>query len=1130
MKEYTHLHCHTAIGSLADSMVSVDQLFKRAKELGQKAIALTEHGTLASLFDGFKASQKYGIKYIPGCEFYFVDNAKEDKQKRKHLVLLAKNEVGYRNLLKLNYEGYANAKYLAVLNKVFPQIDLEIIKKYHEGLICLTACGSGPLATELFKVDENNIWNHDLCHVNAFNLAAKFQEIFGEDLYLEVQAHDLKKYKTNKKTGEIERDANGEGIVAVDQTFINRALLGLSQDLGIKLVATCDVHYLEKEDAKVHDMLMAINEKKPLSDKNRHRYEIEEFYMKSGQEVHDFFSKIFNKEIADSVCSNTLEIANKCGESSYIEPKEVRFPKFNVKAEKDYEAFSKWANEKAIGVPEDQAYLRFLCINEFNKRFSHFEPSKREEYKKRMIEEIKVFEIQNFSSYMLVVMDFIRYARENNIPIGCGRGSCGGSLVGNLLKIHEADPIQYGLVFERFLNKEKKSFPDIDTDISPTGREQIKQYLVDKYGQANVAYVSNLSRMTPKVTIKDLARSLELGGNKSEAFHIANKITDGISIHSNTFDDALKESKEFADFCAKYPDIEKYGRKLVGLEKTFSTHAGGVIISDIDLSAYIPLRFDKAGDISIQYEKERCEQMKLIKMDLLGLEHLDIINDTIKNVRAMGGSCPEPHELAPHNDAQVWNMISSGNTTCVFQVASHLRPLCKQIRPRNIEDLSLVNALGRPSAAKSRSSYIARRDGREKVTYLHECLKPALEETLGVCVYEEQLMKVAKYVAGWNFNKADGLRKLTKLKEKGKDLAVKLKCDFIEDSIVFNNLSREMALEIWDTIVEPFTGYGFNKSHGIFYSLNGYTTAYYKYHYPAAFMSAALKSEVSKTSSDKDKVKINKKEAERLGLKIITPDINSSGEFFTVSDSKNIRMGLAAVNGVGTKAVQNIIEARSERKFDCFADFLYRTNSRVVRKDVIQSLAKAGCFDSLSISRKSAHDFYGEIRTKANKHAEKKALTGVDSCELLNDFNFVHDTFKEEWTKKDILNAELETLGEYISGSITDVFEGFFTGQGVAFGNLKKMADKTPVRIEAVIESVTESKIQKEGKNKGSVFARCTLIDKNKDIAQMTIWANLWKKIKSKNIEGKPIRALCRINAYKGSNSLVLDNIEKIME
>jgi DNA polymerase-3 subunit alpha len=413
--------------------------------------------------------------------------------------------------------------------------------------------------------------------------------------------------------------------------------------------------------------------------------------------------------------------------------------------------------------------------------------------------------------YDLQVKDDHSYLTTNGVV----HNSVAGSLVAYLLRIHDVNSIQYDLLFERFHNKEKKAFPDIDTDMDPVGRDWVEQYLIKKYGEKNVAHVSNLSTMTPKVTIKDIARSLELGGSKSEAFKIANRITDTIPAATAlrphvSFDDALAESKEFREACAKYPQLEEYGRKLIGLEKNYATHAAGLIIGDTDLSTFLPLRIDKNGAVAVQYEKNRCEEVGLIKMDLLVIEHLSIVADTLKNAGVLGQKCPEPKDI-PLDDAAVWADVAKGRTLGVFQMGSpHMIELCKKIKPKCIEDLSLVNALGRPSAAKSRDIYIGRRDGRVPIEFKHECLRPALESTLGVGVYEEQLMKLANTVAGWDLNKADGLRKLTKLKGKNPELAERLKLEFITDACKVSKTTVNQAEEIWVDVVEPFAGYGFN--------------------------------------------------------------------------------------------------------------------------------------------------------------------------------------------------------------------------------------------------------------------------------------------------------------------------------
>jgi len=1127
---FIHLHAHTSIGSMQDAMTDVSKMFERAAELGQSALAITDHGTMAAIFDAVKAAKKHGVKYIPGIEAYFVDDVKEPKQKRRHIVLLAKNEIGYKNLLSLNYKGFLNYQFVAILGKVFPKIDWSLLKEHHEGIICLTACGSGLISRQMFVHDEEGEWLVDQCDCNALDVASRLKEIFGDDLYLEVQPHNLKVFKRNRKTGELELSKKGEPIVVVDQNHINHKLAEIAKQLDINLVSTADIHYLEKEDAAIHDMLMAINEKAPLSDKTRHRYEVEEFYFKDRATVFNHFATNFSRKFAETVCNNTVEIANKCANPDYLDVTEIRFPKFDVTAESDYAAFQEWWQSQSFyeDIPEDHAFMRYRCQESFNQKYGHLQNGEKKKYFERLKTELRVLEKHNFSSYMLIVADFIEKAKDQGILVGPGRGSVGGSLVGNLLGIHMVDPIKYGLLFERFHNAEKTSFPDIDSDFSPDGRDWVEEYIVNKYGKEKVAHVSNLSTMTPKVVIKDIARSLELGGSKTAAFKIANQITGAVPDNAKTFDEALLNSKELRNAVAKYPELEKYGRKLVGLEKAYATHAAGIVIGDIDLSTYVPLRLDKNGTVSVQYEKNRCEAVGLIKMDLLGLEHLKILGNTIKNARSLGLDCPDPEDM-PLDDEDVWNEISKGKTLCVFQMGSpHMRTLCKQIKPRNIEDLSLVNALGRPSAAQSRNSYIARRDGKERVTYKYECLREALKETLGICVYEEQLAKLANHVAGWDLNKADGLRKLTKLKEKGKELAAKLKEDFVQDAMKHSGLKQKEAVDIWESIIEPFSGYGFNKAHGIFYSLNGYHTAYYKYHFPACFMAAVLKSEVEKASSPSRDANIRayKREAKRMGLIIKAPGVNNSGHSFTVSDRKTLVTGLEAIKGVGTSAVQNILETRVQHKFKSFADFLYRTNSRLIRKDVIQALSKAGCFDNLNISRKAAHDLYQDIRTKANKYGNENLKQGKDHWDCLNGFEFQNEELYKEWDKKTLLEGEGETLGEYLSGDLNDLHGGFFTGENIVpLAKLKILPNGFTMRTEAIVMDVAQQKL-KRGKNAGRSFGKCTISDINGDNASITIWPEQWSKYKSKFAIGNPIRMVCKVNEYAGNNSLILERIE----
>ena len=1124
MIDYCNLHVHSSY-SMADSMVKVEQLFKGAKELGQSSIALTEHGNCASLVDAHKASKKYGVKFTPGIEAYFIDDVKDEaKQKRRHIILLAKNEVGYRNILKLNYAGFQHNQYVAVLNKVFPRIDWNLLRQYREGVICSTACTSGIIARKLYR-DEDDPLDQEKCIESAEQAIMMLKDIYQDDLYFELQPHNLKAYATDRKTGEpILRD--GKQIVVIDQLEYNRFLIAAAKRFGVKYYAACDVHYLKKEDAVYHDALLAINNRVPISDPNRQKYSVNEFYLKSGQEVYDYFETNFSVKVAKEACANTIRVANKCEPSDYLEPIGPRFPKFDIHAEKDYPLFAV-QDDATSTVPEDHRFLRFKVVKALKEQFKHLSKEDKQTYVERVKKELSVLEQHNFCSYMLIVSDFIKQARANGVRIGPGRGSAAGSLVAFLLRIHDVNPITYNLLFERFHNKEKKAFPDIDTDLDPVGRDWVEQYIVSKYGRDQVAHVSNLSRMTPKVTIKDLARSLELGGSKSEAFKIANKITDTIPADPHiTIDDALAQSKEFRECCAQYPQLEEYGRKLDGLEKNYATHAAGIVIGDVDLSTIVPLRIDKNGAVSVQYEKNRCEEVGLIKMDLLGLEHLRIVDNTIKNAQALGQSCPEPKDI-PLDDAAVWGDLAKGFTVGVFQMGSpHMQELCKRIKPRNIEDLSLVNALGRPSAAKSRDEYIGRRDRRLKVEYKYECLRKPLEDSLGIVVYEEQMMKLGSLVAGWDLNRCDNFRKLAKYKNKDPAFVEKLRTDFIADAGSVSGLKETEAQDIWDNVIEPLSQYCFNKSHSVSYSINGYHTAYYRHYFPAAFMAALLKSESDGNGQDRESnVRLYKREARRLGLTIIPPNVNRSQESYSVVDAKTLLIGLTAIKGLGESAFKSILEARTQHQFTSFADFLYRTESSKVKKDAIQALAKSGAFDCLNITRKSAHTYYQDIRQRANKYGDANAENGIAEQHCLSGFEFSREDFYDEWPKKELLQGENEVLGEFVSGGVVDVYGDFFTAAGTTFDRAKNMPDKAQVRVEAILVDLTEATF-KSGKQKGKQYARCTLSDINSETMSLTIWNESYLRLKSKLKVGQPLKLLCVINDWNNTKTLALVDLE----
>lgn len=1117
MIEFVNLHAHTNLGSMLDAMCGVDELFDRVKELGQKALAITDHGTLAAHFDAYKAYKRTGVKFIPGCELYFVnsydfietESNRKKTEKRKHLVFLAQNQTGYKNLLKANFIGFQH--FVLVMGRVFPRISWDVIENHNEGIICTSACSSGPLSVLIM---DNKL-------KEAENLALRFNEIFDERFYIEIQPHHLKNER-------------------IDQREINRGLIRLANKLGIPLTASIDTHYITRESEKYHDTLMAINSKAPVDDPNRHRYGIDEFYVKTGEEVHNFLTKHYGIEVADEAVGNTVKIAEMCEPPDCMETEGNHLPIFNPKDEKDYEEFVEWRKTARIptNLKDDTAFMRFRVVKGFKKKFSNMSTEERRDRWNRVIHELKVLEGNDFSSYMLVTADYINWARENDILVGPGRGSCGGCMVAYLLGIHGVDPIEYGLMFERFQNAYKKDLPDIDTDFTSAGRDKVQEYVKQKYGSDHCATVSNINSYTAKSVIPDLVKSMRNvmpglvpeGTNYvkvSEAIKkaIPEEDTDGKKV--KTLERAMELSKDLRKFAERCPELMEYADKIVGMPKEFSTHAAAMVISDVPIIEFAPLRVDKNGDVAVQYEKNRCEALGLIKMDFLAISTLDVIDETIKNIKRLGIDGPKNMEDIPMGDQETYKMIQNGHTKCVFQLGKSgmMVTLCKKIKPRNILDIAMVNALGRPSSSKEeRQDYVERRFGRKKVSYLHPSLENSLKPTYGLCVMEEQLMGVAQDVAGWDLNKADGLRKLTKLKGKDPKLALQLEVDFIEGMMKKHNVDYEFAKDTWNHIVASFGNYGFNKSHAVFYSINGYITAYLKCHYPAAFLAAYLKVKTARGGVSKDEeVAIAKEECRRMGVKIIPPDINNSTASYEVLDENSIVMGFAAIKGLGEKAVSEVV---GKQPYANFAEFLYKTEGRVINKTRTEVLAKAGCFDSFNISRKGVHDMAKKNRDKMTAFIRNKTKDGYgdnimfDECAL--------KISEEEWEKQDLLRHEQNVLGELVTGSVNDMFPGFFTGVGTTpISRLKILPDRHNIIVEFIVKNMLREFKIKSGKYKNRMMVKYRVADVDGAETELTVWPDRYEEAKKIMREGTPIRAQCQVSEFNGVKTLMLREIEK---
>ena len=1165
MGKFVNLHGHTGNSHL-DAIIKVDELFDRAKELGQPAVAITDHGVMGGLWEAYKAYKRTGVKFIPGNEIYYTEDLEDKKSKRGHLILLASNYVGYKNLLHLTADSYK--KPAMVMGREFPRVNDEILRKYSEGIFATSACMSSLLA--------DGIFHGDIAKAEA--LAQRLKEIFGERFYLELQPHDLRFIK---------KDKTNNTIVKFNQLVLNKELIKIAKKLNIKMIATCDSHYLIPEHERYHDMIQAISSKKSLEDLNRKRYAYRdpclvcdgfglfpvdsktkceecqgsgsnnpiscpEYYLKSEDEIVSFFTKHYNKDFAEELVSNTAHIADQCELPDYIEPTGERLPTFDMRHIKDCSdsnEFVEWKESKGKldNLADDAAYLRFKCWKAFKEYCAKMPKETKQKYWAQLLIEIDVFEARNFCSYMLIVGDYIRWAKENDVYVGPGRGSAGGSLAAFFLNIHEVDPIKYGLLFDRFQNKFKKSLPDIDTDFAPSGREKVYDYVKQKYGEDYVSYISNVSRITPKVAIKDIARSLQVGGDKSTAFQLSNKVTsdipdvvtlpDGKTAEVKTMDMAIKYSKKLQEFLRTYPEVESHARHLVGLPRNFSTHAGGVLISDVPLTEYAPLRRDKDGAVATQYDKETCESVGLVKMDFLAIETLDIMREAYEGAKKIGINLPR-YNMVPYGDPRAFKLIQSGRVLGLFQLEGHtLAGLCNPMKPSSIEDIALINALGRPSCKPAeRIEFINRRFGKSKVTYPHKLLGPILSDTLGISVYEEDLMKLAKHIGGWDLSEADDLRKLTKYKAKKPEFAAKLEKKFVKDACKHSKLSEEEARKMWKEVIEPWSGYGFNKAHAIAYSILGYRTAFYKAYATSPFLCANLNARTKSNAKNREeKIEAVKRDIRTFGIEIAPCDINQSNEYYSVVSNKKIVTGFGAVKGLGVKALENIVKHQPYKSFE---DFLFRAPSSSVNKTAIQALAKAGAFDTIGISRKFAYEYYSKVRTEANAYVKKldeSHFEGEDRSRPYSDYldNYkcsVNDLKSDEWTTKEKMIYEKEVLGEYASGSVEELFPGFFK-RGPweqSFSSVQEMPDETPVAIEGIIVGVREFKYKK-GKNAGAAFGKLVIENLQGETIDMTVWHEQYAKIKKTLEQGDtPIRGMCKVNEYEGRKSLVLFKLENL--
>ncbi|KPI55953.1 DNA polymerase III subunit alpha [Clostridioides difficile] len=972
-KDFAHLHVHTEY-SLLDGFSRVKKLIKRAKELNMSSIAITDHGCMFGVIDFYKTAMEEGIKPIIGCEVYTAARGLRDKDPnydkyQGHLVLLAKNIEGYKNLIKIVSTSYVEGFYYK------PRVDMEELKRHNKGIIALSACLAGDVARALMNR------NYD----KAKQFAIDYRDIFGEEnFFLEIQDHNLP-----------------------EQKEVNSGLVKLSKETGIPLVATNDVHYVNKEDSKIHDVLMCIQMGKTLNDPNRMRFGSDEFYLKSREEMEELFP------YALEAIDNTTKIADMCNVE--FDFNTIHLPKYDVP--KGY-------------TPE--TYLRELCFNGLKERYD----SPSDEVLERLNYELDVIEKMGYVEYFLIVWDFINFSKENNIIVGPGRGSAAGSIVAYTLKITDIDPIKYSLLFERFLNPERISMPDIDIDFCYERREEVIDYVKRKYGDDHVAQIITFGTMGAKAAIRDVGRVLDIGYNKVDK--IAKEIPFALGMTIDKALDTNPNLKELYDQDPETKEIINISKQIEGMLRHASTHAAGVVISKNPVDEYVPL-YKHQDAITTQFTMTTLEELGLLKMDFLGLRTLTVIRDTLdlieKNRVIKNYTEKIDFSKMDYDDPKVYEMLSSGNTLGVFQLESAgMRSFIKQLRPDNFEDIVAGISLFRPGPMDSIPAYIKNKSNPKDVTYLHEKLKPIMEVTYGCLVYQEQVMQVVRDLGGYSYGRSDLVRRA--MSKKKMDVMEEERQYFIHGKFdedgnieiagcIRNGVEEEIANKIFDDMID-FARYAFNKSHAAAYGVLAYETAYLKTYYPVEFMAALITSVMGNT----DKVVEYIRECKALEIDVLPPDINKSFSKFSV-EGNNIRFGLAAVKNVGVNIINNIIDEReSNGLFVDLVDLVKRLDQKDTNKRVIESLIKCGAFDNISENRASLMVGYESLLEsvsmdrKKNVQGQISLFDAFGDSEEDNDFQQIYSLPKrQEYEEREKLNLEKEVLGMYVSGHPLSQFE-----------------------------------------------------------------------------------------------------------
>ncbi|HUA09705.1 MAG TPA: DNA polymerase III subunit alpha [Candidatus Acidoferrales bacterium] len=992
MKQFVHLHVHSEY-SLLDGACRVDRLCRRTAEDGAPAVALTDHGVMYGAMEFYYAARDTSLTPIIGCEAYIAPRGRFDRTVREeaHVTLLAADLIGYRNLTALISKGFLEGYYYK------PRIDLDLLAEHHDGLIVLSGCMSGMVAAPLLKNDYDT----------AVKNAKTFTEIFGDRFYIEVMRHGMP-----------------------EEEAINNGLVKVARQLNVPIVATNDSHYLEQRDAPAHDVLLCIGTGKTVSDTSRMKFYSDQFYVKSAQEMYDLWADL------PEACENTVKIAQRV--DIKIPEKIFHLPQYPV--------------PESPAQPERTAesYLREICEAGLIERYGAERAAHDDAVRARLDYELDVINTMGFASYFLIVWDFIKYARDHDIPVGPGRGSAVGSVVSYCLKITDLDPLKFNLIFERFLNPERISMPDIDTDFCVERRDEVIAYVTEKYGKDRVAQIVTFGTMAARAAVRDAGRAL--GVPLPDVDRVAKMIPSGPA--GLSIEQALEQIPELKMAAAGSPQVRKLletAKDIEGLARNAGTHAAGVVISAGPLMDYAPLVKFNDGGVNTQFDMVWVEKIGLLKMDFLGLRNLTVMNSAVAEIRR---TVDPAFDLAkiPDDDAKTYEMLSRGETMGVFQMESDgMKRVCIELKPSRFDDVIALVALYRPGPMEWIPQFISNKHGRTPPKYLHPKLEPILAETYGVAVYQEEIMQIARDVAGFTMGQADELRKVVGKKQKDKIPVYREK--FIEGAKATSGISAQLAEQIF-AFIEPFAGYGFNKSHAAAYGWIAYQTAYLKANHPLQYLTALMTSVKNNT----DKLVEYIDEAKKTGITVLPPDINESLTDFAVVGDR-IRFGLAAIKGVGEGAVRSIIETRErDGRFADLFDLAKRVDAKQVNRRVFEALIKCGALDELPGNRAqklAALDAALDLAAHATREKElgQVSLFG-DAAEHAPALAPTLPPVAAPSTRE-MLAWEKETLGIFVSGHpLSDVQEMLVRGGAMLVKDLRNVEDDGAVTVAGMVTSV----------------------------------------------------------------------------